>query len=213
MSERVIMISRPARPDEVEAIERKGGIRLNQTMRQSILKKAYEHAFSRREKALTALSQELGHLAMVESFGAATLKTAAKLGAPWVTICRNAYGEPSPDGTQINFRVGYQTHALLVKDPLPTGMRQTDAKYFTVKDERLKQRIADYEDERKKLLEEQAKTTATLNAMLGNIQTLASLERTWPEGKPFYKHIPTEFPFRHQVPATLVADLNKALGI
>lgn len=45
------------------------------------------------------------------------------------------------------------------------------------------------------------------------IGTFSSLEKNWPEGKPFYKHLPKAFPFRHQVPAVLVAELNKSLGI
>ncbi len=92
MSERVIMISRPATPDEKEVIERKGGLRLNHEMKKSIVAKAMAHAFDKRAAAHDKLSQSLGHAAMVDCFGHARLKAAKAAGEPFVTICIDVYG-------------------------------------------------------------------------------------------------------------------------
>lgn len=213
MSERVIMISRPATPDEKEVIERKGGLRLNGDMRAGIVAKALSHAFDKREAELLKRSQQQAHLAMVESFGAAKLAMAKKLGEPWTVTCTDGYGHKYPNGVPTNFRVGYKTIALMVLDPLPSMIRNADSKYFKVQDKELITRIETLADDQQALTTEKGKTKATLEAMLQNLQAYSTLERTWPEGKKFYQHIPKDYPYRHQVPATLVADLNKSLGI
>jgi len=211
MSERVIMISRPASPEEKEVIERKGGLRLNGEMKKSILEKALSHAFGTRYKALAKLSQSLGHAAMVDCFGHTRLKAAKTAGEPFIVVCRDIYGNKQPDGTTINFRVNHKTIPLAVQDPLP--VRITDMSWFTVKSEDLKHKIETYADDFEAIKSERHKALVTLEAMLQSLQTYRTLERVWPEGRKFYKHIPVDYPFRHQVPATLVADLNKALGI
>lgn len=208
---RTILIAREASPDEQEVIERKGGIRLNGAMRKSILEKALEHAFGKREKALLKDSITLGHEAMVDCFGAARIAAARKASYPFVIEGRDFYGNKAPDGVLTTFRVGYKQIALHVQDPLP--IRINDFKHFTVKDPTLIAEIETYADAAEALKTERNKVHTTLEAMLNGVQTLASLERTWPEGKKVYAHIPKEFPFRHQVPATLVSDLNKALGL
>lgn len=208
---RTILIAREASPDEQEVIERKGGIRLNGAMRKSILNKAMEHAFKKREDEHVKRSQKLGHRAMVDCFTTARLKAAATAGEPFINVCKDHYGNKTPNGVSTNFRVGYKTVALLVQDPLPAYYR--DTKHFTVKDKDLIAEIEALADDQEVFAKERTKAYQTLEAMLNGVQTLASLERTWPEGKKVYAHIPAEFPFRHQVPATLVADLNKSLGL
>jgi hypothetical protein len=205
------MISRPASPEEKEVIERKGGLRLNVAMKKSVVDKAMFHAFGKRDADNQKLSQSLGHAAMVDCFGHARLKAAKTAGEPFVYICTDLYGNKQPQGNLTNFRVGYKTIPLLVQDPLP--VRLHDMKWFTVKAPDLQAKIQAFADDLEALNVERRKTQTTLESMLQNLQAYSSLERTWPEGKKFYKHLPVDYPFRHQVPATLVADLNKSLGI
>jgi hypothetical protein len=207
------MISRPAEPDELEVIDRKGGMRLNTAMRSSILKKAIAHAFDKRFAEMKREGQRLGHAAMVSIFGSAKLAMARRLGPPFAVSCEDHYGRPAPEGRQVAFRVAGRVHTLLVQDPMPRHLGNEDAKFFTVKDGKLQERISAFADASQALAAERSKTETTLTAMLAGVQSFKSLQRSWPEGERFYKHLPKEFPFRHQVPATLVADLNKALGI
>lgn len=212
---RTIMIAREASPEEREVIDRKGGLRLNNDMRAEVVRRAIEHAFGKREKDLTERNNKLAHFAMIESFGAATLKLAGKLGKPWVNVCEDNWGAKSPNGVPTNFRVGPfgKTIALLVKDPVPIGARHDISKYFKVGDPNLVKEIEQLMDDYEALKAEKTKAISTLNALLGSFAAYSTLEKGWPEGKPFYKHIPKDYPFRHQVPAVLVSDLNKTLGI
>lgn len=213
MSEKMILISRPATPDEAEVIERKGGLRLTNVMRESVIKKALDHAFSKRFAKLLEDEHKLSHLFMVKKFGSAKIEAALVLGEPWVLHNKDYNDSPREDGLAVNWRVGGQHVQVHHLDPIPRNCHHGAAKHFTITDEKLVAKSREWQEASEALRTESNKTQHTLAAMLQSITTFKSLETQWPEGKQFYKHLPKDFPYRHQVPATLVSELNKSLGI
>lgn len=214
MSEKVMLIARPLTQDETnEFIDRKGGMRLNSAMKGEIITKAMAHAFDKRIAAMLKEEQTLGRAFFMKAFGPDKLRHALALGQPFVSVNEDFYGKPLPDGVSQHWRAGGQTVAIRMKDlPLPNGGCR-DTKKFTVTDEKLVARCRAWQGDTETFHADHQKAYSTLQAMLASINTFKSLQTTWPEGKPFYKHLPKAYPHRHQVPATLVSDLNKALGI
>lgn len=193
-----------------QAIERKGGMRLNSTMKNEIINKALSHAFDKRFAVLLKEEQALSKAFWLQKFGKAKLAHAIALGKPFALVCQNIYGNKEPNGVSVRFNVG--GHALMLRCLLPVTARST-LEDVVITDEALIARCRLWQDAILALSNEQQKVTGTLTGMLQGISTYASLEKNWPQGKAFYKHLPVAYPFRHQVPAVLVDELNTALGI
>lgn len=197
-----------------QVVERKGGMRLNTEMKEQVVKKALSHAFDKRQA--TALKEEhaLSRLFWLKAFGSRALAAAKVLGEPFVFVCKDNYNKARPEGVSVTWNVGGQHVALRSTMPLPTILTHGHRdKNLVIKDELLVNRCRNWQNDSEMLRTEYQKVQGTLIGMLQNISTYKSLETNWPEGKPFYKHLPAAFPHRHQVPAVLVNELNKALGL
>ena len=207
--EEVIILARP-----VDPAERQGGMRLNVGMKQEIVDNAIEHAFGKKQKALDAEQLALGTAAYRKCISPARIKAAALLGEPWVHLGTDYYGK-KVETYLIQFCFGGQYHNLKIPStlPLPKHLSHDERKLFRVNDQDLVERNRTYLANQEKLNEASTKVRATLEAMLQRITTSPSLEKNWPAGLPFYKHLPKKYPFRHQVPAVLIDELNAALGI
>lgn len=62
------------------------------------------------------------------------------------------------------------------------------------------------------LKRERAEGERALLALLSSVSTLAQLEKTWPEGKPFYQRFMQARPGSN-LPAVQVSEINKMLGL
>lgn len=204
-----------------EKIERKGGMRLTNVMRQSILDKVFAFKFKKQGDKLDASELRLSHKAMVAAFGNATLEALAKIGPPYAFAAHDEEGTPligealeAWRGKKVNWRVGDKGFqmALYVKDPLPTSLHYM-TKYFTVKAGPLADAIVEWSTACETWVKEKREMQVKVNAVLNSVTTFTSLQKTWPGGERFYKTLPLDFPFRNQVPALRVEELNEALGI
>lgn len=207
-----------------EKIERKGGIRLTQAMRDSVIAKAVDSKFKKSGEVLDKQEAKLAHKAMVAAFGRANLEALAKVGAPYAYVNCDDHGDPltgealeNYKGRRVTWRVGalgYQ-HTMRVLDPLPlnVGYSSTNTKYFVVKAGPLADEIIAWQEACQEWLREKRALTNKVHGLLYNVTTFNSLQKTWPEGKKFWEHIPVDFPFRNQVPATMVSDINEELGL
>lgn len=204
-----------------EQIERKGGIRLTGAMRESIMTKAVDSKFKKSGEALDKLEAKLAHRAMVAAFGKTALEQLAKIGAPYAYIdCDN--GEPNQTdpnvpsrGNQVKWRVGELGYSILlhVLDPLPLAYEYGASKHFVVKQGELAAAIMKWNEDVAAWKTERSRLSNKLYGMLNSVTTYNSLMKTWPQGKKFWEHIPTDFPFRNQVPAIMVEALNEELGL
>lgn len=222
MTEAIFMMK--AVPQDVanEVMDRTGGMRLNNVMKGQVVEKALAHAFDKREAALLKEEHAIAKACFITAFGTKAIAHLKGLGEPFAYVNKDGYGLPAPTGTPVQWWVGGQQFNLRVFDiPIPRHLGRSTGDHgkknpFSITMEKhpnLVQRCRDWQDEGLKLTREKTKVATTLNAMLQGISTYKSLEKNWPEGRPFYKHLPKDFPFRHQVPATLVSELNKALGV
>lgn len=207
-----------------EKIERKGGMRLTNVMRQSILDKVFAFKFKKSGDKLDAQELKLSHRAMVARFGVSTLEALAKIGPPYAYAAHDSDGTPliggaleAWRGTKIAWRVGDKglSIALYVKDPLPTstGHGYHSSKFFKVKEGPLAAAIIEWQEACEDWAKEKREMQVKVNAVLNSVTTFTSLQKTWPGGERFYKSLPLDFPFRNQVPAVRVEELNDALGI
>lgn len=207
-----------------EKIERKGGIRLTTAMKESVLSKIYDHKFKKAGDALDAKELRYSHKAMVAAFGEANLELLRKIGPPFAYTAHDLYGSALTGeslaewrGTKISWRVGALGHryALYVKDPLPMTVSHSrwGDKRFTVKAGKLADDIVQWHEDCQTWIKEKGEMQLKVNAVLNSVTTFASLQKTWPAGEKFWKHIPIDFPFRNQVPAVKVDELNDALGL
>lgn len=204
-----------------EKIERKGGIRLTIAMKESVLAKIYEHKFKKSGDTLDAKELRLSHKAMVGSFGEANLELLRKIGAPFAYTACEDNGNPLTGealegwrGRNVTWRVGALGHqyTLRVKDPLPL-IRWQGSAHFTVKPGKLADDIVQWYEDCQTWIAEKRTMQLKVNAVLNSVTTFTSLQKTWPAGEKFWKHIPIDFPFRNQVPAVKVDELNEALGL
>lgn len=206
-----------------EKIERKGGIRLTTVMKESILGKIYEFKFKKAGDALDRQELRLSHKAMVAAFGKANLEALAKIGPPYAFSAHDEAGDGMTSealegwrGTKVNWRVGslgYQ-FGMYVKDPLPVLRGYTSiTKHFVVKAGALADEIIAWQEACQAWQKEKREMQIRVNVVLNSVTTFASLQKTWPDGERFWKHIPIDFPFRNQVPAVKVDELNEALGL
>jgi hypothetical protein len=206
--EPVIIMAKP-----VDPVERKGGMRLNAQMKDEVVKKAMEHGFAKRHKELLKEEQALTKAFWLKNFGPAKLKHARALGEPFVMESKDHYGKAVPDGFRMQWCVGGQYLTMYTQMPVPTGHIGNGNKHFRVTDQTLIDRCRAWQAATDKLREEESKAQGTLMGMLLRITTYPSLEKNWPQGVKFYSHLPKAYPFRHQVPAVQIDELNAALGI
>lgn len=207
-----------------EKIERKGGIRLTAAMRDSIVEKVWEFKFKKSGEKLDAQEVRLAHKAMVAVFGKAALEALEKIGPPYAFTAHDKDGTKLVGealekwkGTKITWRLGngYQI-GMYVRDPLPpfvTHYGHNNNKYFVVKPGALTDEITAWYEACQDWLKQKRETQLKVNAVLNSVTTFNSLQKTWPAGERFWKHIPVDFPFRNQVPAIKVDELNEALGL
>lgn len=203
-------------------IERKGGMRLTNVMRQSILDKVFDFKFKKSGDRLDALELKLSHKAMVAAFGTVALEALAKIGPPYAFTAHENDGTPIIGealkrwrGRKINWRVGAKglTLSLFSKDPLPVHISYDGAKFFKVKEGPLAVAIERWQEDCEIWAKDKREVQLKVNAVLNSVTTFTSLQKTWPDGERFYKTLPLDFPFRNQVPALRVEELNDALGI
>lgn len=214
--------------EQIEAkLERKGGMRLTNAMRSSVMSKIYDFKFKKSGDKLDEKELKLSHRAMVATFGNAALEAVAKIGYPYAVTACDDYGQPTKDperialwkGRTVTWRVGGEgrQYNLRVKDPLPPHMDfrhdHETKKRFAVKPGALADEIMAWYEDCQAWLKEKKEVEAKVNAVLNSVTTFAALQKTWPDGERFWKDLPTEFPFRNQVPALRIEELNKAIGI
>lgn len=200
----------------IDPAERQGGMRLNMGMKQEVMLKALSHGFDKRNAALIKEENAVAKVCWLKCFGKAALAHATALGLPWVTDAskEDRYGRVQKAGIAVNFSINGQYHTLRTLMPIPSGGFTHSDKSLRIKDApEIAERVAALAADRKAFDEDYNKTKSTLEAMLQRISTFPSLEKNWPAGKQFYAHLPTKYPFRHQVPAVLIDELNAALGI
>lgn len=196
----------------IDPKERQGGMRLNSEMKGEVIEKALAHAFDKRQEALLTREHAISKRAWLSIFGPAKLKHALALGEPWVRVDKDRYDQKTKDGVHVQFTFGFKALSMRTHLPIPRhGF--SDSKDTRVKDESVVADAVAWAEDVATLTAEAQKVSTTLTAMLARITTYPSLEKNWPAGKPFYKHLPKKYPFRHQVPAVLVSELNAALGI
>lgn len=201
----------------LDPVERKGGMRLNSQMKEEVIAKAMAHGFDKKKADLQKEGAAICRAFFLKNFGAAVLKHAVAIkGTPFVLLDHDRYGRKF--GTKdaqtpfMRWNVGGQT-VDLPSIGLPQEVHSYDKKSFVIKDEALIERCRAYQDASEKLREKSNQTIATLQGMLSRITTYPSLEKNWPQGSKFYKHLPEAYPFRHQVPAVQIEQLNDALGL
>lgn len=205
-----------------EKIERKGGMRLTNAMKASILEKVYDFKFKKTGEKLDATELKLSHRAMIAAFGTATLDALAKIGPPYAYCDHHEDGTKRSGelleqwkGTKVAWVVGSLGHqySLYVKDPLPGHVGYGHFKHFKVKDGKLAEDIMAWHQSCSDWTQAKREMQLKVNAVLNSVTTFNSLQKTWPGGERFYKSLPLDFPFRNQVPAVRVDELNSALGI
>lgn len=205
-----------------EKIERKGGMRLTNVMKASIVEKVFDFKFKRAGEKLDAQELRLSHRAMVAIVGNTALDQLAKIGPPYAFAAHDRDGNKLTaanlaewKGTKLTFRVGslgYQI-GLYVKDPLPQNADYNRNAFYTIKPGALADEIVAWQEACTEWSKQKNIMQTKVNAVLNSVTTYNSLEKTWPDGKRFYKHLPIDFPFRNQVPAVRVEELNSALGL
>lgn len=208
--------------DAQEKIERKGGIRLTNVMRESIIGKVYDFKFKKSGDALDKLELRLSHKAMVAAFGKTALEQLAKIGPPYAFTLHDGDGDALSSeallewrGHKLGWRVGalgYQIQ-MHVKDPVPANVHYSRGRFFVVKPGPLADEIVSWQEACVEWSKQKREMALKVNAVLNSVTTFTSLEKTWPDGARFFRHIPIDFPFRNQVPAVKVDELNDALGL
>lgn len=183
-------------------------MRLNAAMKTQVIKKALDHKFKKRLKDHEDEAKAIGQACWTSLFGEYK-RAIEKLPKQLLTFPR-FFNHHNDAHANVNFTFGGQYHQYPVLRTLPVDSGNGR---MTVTDTTLIERHRAFLAENDAIKVETEKVSATLNAMLKNIQTYARLESDWPEGKKFYHSLPVDFPFQHQVPAVQVKELNALLGL
>lgn len=185
-------------------------MRLNAVMKKQVIDKAIAHRFKDRKAAMVKERHALGMALYDSLYGDRALKRAlASVPTALLSFPRYTEGVGAYASTVATFTIGgeYHNYPVLATVPIPHNAR------MTITDQALVDRHRAYMSDAEKLEADQSKVVTTLTAMLGNIQTDKRLAEDWPEGRQFYKSLPKDFPFNHQVPAVQIAELNSLLGL
>lgn len=183
-------------------------MRLNAAMKQQVKAKALDHTFKKRLAAHHTEGRAIGDAMWAHLYGEHK-RALAKVPVKFLSVT-----EAVPS-TRFNatFTVAGQRVALNVTPGTPNPFRHYDAVMGSITDTVLVDRCRAWQGAADDLNSSYTRATETLSAMLKNIQTYGQLEKEWPEGKKFYRSLPADFPYQHQVPALRVKELNEMLGL
>lgn len=89
---------------------------------------------------------------------------------------------------------------------------------FTInRDNKAKSKFCDdvlgYDAERDNLMSSISETETKLSSLLESVQTFKKLRAIWPEGAQFYDQYDVDHTLTPKVPAVIITDINKSLGI
>lgn len=190
-------------------------MRLNANMRAQVVMKALDHTFKKRLADNNKEALALGNACWMEVWGDVQ-RHINKLPKPWYEDEKlkadKSVVSPYGPGYNVTFNVGGQRVAFFCDKRLPTNHSYNNST-MVIKDQVLIDRVRAWQGATEDLKKNYATAYETLTAMLKAQPTYERLEKDWPEGRPFYKSLPVDYPYQHQVPALQVAALNHLLGL
>lgn len=127
-------------------------------------------------------------------------KQAAKMPTKWMRM----------DGC-LMFNAGGYSVTLRVDKELPVPHATRCNRLGNI-DGELADKVQDFSNKKQEANDKHKDAYRKLKAMLDSINSIKQLEKTWPEGKPFYKKY-MEVKEGSSLPAVQIEDLNKTLGL
>ena len=190
-------------------------MRLNANMRAQVVKKALDHTFKKKLDDNNKEALALGNACWMEVWGDVQ-KHINKLPKPWFEQepLKMEHTVISEYGMRYNitFNVGGQRVPFFCDKRLPSNHIYNNST-VVIRDQALVDRARKWQSDTENLKKAYATAKQTLEAMLKAQPTYERLEKDWPEGRPFYKSLPVDYPYQHQVPAVQVSALNHLLGL
>ena len=174
--------------------------RLTNDMRESISRRCIETQFNKEVEKFKKEEHELGMKCYHDIFDLKIRKAAEALPQKWLRM----------DGC-LRFNVGGYDIRFTVTPPVPVPYSTSCASLGSVSKE-LAEACQDFANRKKDAKDKADKARIQLSAMLSKIGTVKSLEKTWPEGRAFYKKY-LVVNDGAALPAIQVDDINKLLGL
>jgi hypothetical protein len=179
-------------------------IRLTQSDRAEIKRKALDFAFAKREDDFKIEEDQLGRGCYAHIIPATVRELVDALPEGWT--CKRNYLE-------LAFRGMQDTIHLRSSLPVPNSWITYNGKRsLPINDDKLCERWSDFKHRKDAFDDLRKRASAQLEAMLDRFGTLSALYAAWPEGAAFYAHLaPREK--SAPVPAVQVQVINEVFGL
>jgi hypothetical protein len=187
-------------------------MRLNAPMRQQIIRKAIAAKFDPIVAKLKAENLAIGHAFYQHLFG----KQKAAIAAVPKAFLHQPSEEEIKHGVDCKFQLsnGYTVRVdVPFTDPVPSANSFRNPPLGVIKDEALCNRYLAWQHAVEDRDKDKKEAYETLSALLKSLTTYNTLEKEWPEGKPFYGSLPGDFPGETGLPMVQIKHLNQILGI
>lgn len=176
-------------------------LRLTNTDRESVQRKALEFAFAERERGLRDEEDAIGRAAYAMLFSEKIRKSASQLPERWLQ---------EDSCLRLSFR-GMQTTINLISGVRVPSANHSCHRIGDISDEALSDRFLKFEASKDAVRRDRGEASNNLNALLSRFYSLKSMADSWPEGRQFYEHLqPRE---ASSVPAVQITSINKMLGL
>jgi len=175
--------------------------RLNSSIKDSITNACMHHQFDKENETLKKQEHVMGMKLYKTVYSKKTLDAVAKVPTEWFR-----------KDACLRFNCGGYDLRFTVNEAVPVPGRNYGCEIRGAVTGEIAEQAQKFAQEKQDKQNNQEKARKLLRTMLDNIQTIKSLERTWPEGKKFYaKYL--EQKEGSSLPVVQVDVVNQALGL
>ncbi len=176
--------------------------RITKSMREGIVKNALEHTFGKAEEKIKEDFRKLADKAYNEKYSKAQQKLMVELGEEF--LAKN-------DRIFVNIRG--ERHALSMSEERLTDRQSNWHDKAFVPSNKLSDDIYDLLQEKDTLKEKMNQADIQLSAMLETVVSFKKLRAVWPQGEKFFDMYDVDSESKPGVPAVVITELNKVLGL
>lgn len=182
-------------------------------MREGIVANAIEHTFKKDREALKKLEISLAKAVYNELYDAPTQKMMNTLGEKFLERDCDIHVNVNGQRHRLYFDGERNVGCVGWKEREQRLMMRHQAHSPFVPSKKLGEDILEFADKTKDQGEREKQATIQLSAMLESVMSFKKLRAVWPQGEKFYDMYDVDSETKSGVPAVVVTELNKLLGL
>lgn len=178
--------------------------RLTQSDRKEVVNKAVEAAFPGKSKDWEKHESDLVKQCYDSVYPKSERRRAKNLGTKWINE-KTGFYVITPRGYQMWMAYGKSSCSL---DGEAKKFLFAKSDRLVIRDEMIIDAVTAFFEGKKAYKDATEAFKAKLNGLLSNVNTLDKLQKAWPEGKKFYKHLYAAAGYKGGLPAIRFDEIN-----